>query len=399
MSAVSSPESAPEAAKPPALVLVLPDWQRIDTVLRSPLPFVLWTVGDQPLLYHWLDHAVDRGFERVILVCADRPAEVRRAMEEQAQLWPLAWEIETVPAAQQRPDAVTLDHLPEGAPSGEAPQDGWALLEYWFALRKQWFAQMTLDGDESASLKALAIGRFCSIHPTAELRMPVWIEDYVQIGPGSVIGPNVSLGRGVMIEGLTEICDSVVAPYTYLAGHTELRDCFLEGGLLLNLRHKARVAGIDMVIASSLKDDETAPTVGERLFAFFLWLAFWATELFAPKSELATWECFDGSTFIERKSAPLWRRRGRWLPRVFAGDLALFGVLPRTRAQLESLDEEWREIIQRAPRGVFAYSDLYGVHSADDELESVHAVYQATQPAATMRGVMRTAKWKLLGAS
>ena len=43
------------------LELVLPDWCEMDTVRRSPVPFALWTIGDQCLLHHWLDHAVNQG--------------------------------------------------------------------------------------------------------------------------------------------------------------------------------------------------------------------------------------------------------------------------------------------------------------------------------------------------
>src|SRR5688572_18950863 len=111
----SEPASEKREEKDTTLALVLPDWQRLDTVLRSHLPFVLWQVGDQPLLYHWLDHAVDRGFEKVTLICADRPAEVRRAMND-AQLWPIQWEVETVPQTEQKTNAIVLDRLPEGDP-------------------------------------------------------------------------------------------------------------------------------------------------------------------------------------------------------------------------------------------------------------------------------------------
>ena len=64
------------------LRLALPDWQHLDDVYRSKLPFALWKVGEQPLLHHWLDYAVDEDAERVVLLCGDRPAEVRVAMEQ-----------------------------------------------------------------------------------------------------------------------------------------------------------------------------------------------------------------------------------------------------------------------------------------------------------------------------
>ena len=64
------------------LDLVLPDWCGLDTVRRSPLPFALWTIGDQCLLHHWLDHAVNQGVSTVHVFAADRPAAVRQMLAE-----------------------------------------------------------------------------------------------------------------------------------------------------------------------------------------------------------------------------------------------------------------------------------------------------------------------------
>lgn len=390
VAAVSGPDE--KVVQTATLNIVLPDWQRLDTVLRSPLPFVLWQIGDQPLLYHWLDHAVDQGYEKVTLICSDRPGEVRRAMEE-AQLWPIQWHVEPVAQSDMGANAVVLDRLPEEEPPAPLPEDGWSLLRYWFALRKQWFEQMFAD-EQNQDLRTLAVGRFCSIHPSAVLNMPVWIEDYVQIGPGSVIGPHVNIGKGAVIEGPTTIESSAVSAHTYLAGNTELRDCYLEGGLLLNLRHSARVAGMDMVIASSLAGDTRAPPLGERLYACWLVLVFTVLGLFSGSGEQKNWESSDGLKLSER-TGPLWRRRRSWLGHVVSGKLRLFGVLPRTQAQLDGLSEEWRAIIARSPCGVFSYADLLGVHSADDELEAVHAVYQVTTPEEAMRSVFKENKWKI----
>src|SRR5438094_7559629 len=61
--------------------LVAPDYGALDTVWKNPKPFVLWPVGPQPLLAHWMDEAVRLGVERVEIYVADRPAEVRGWLE------------------------------------------------------------------------------------------------------------------------------------------------------------------------------------------------------------------------------------------------------------------------------------------------------------------------------
>lgn len=379
-----------EAPIQEALTLVLPDWQHLDTVLDSPLPFALWKVGAQPLLHHWLDHAVDSGYERVRILVSDRPAEVRQAMTE-AQLWPIDWEV--VPRPRVGPEDVEeahaffLDRLPGGAAPETEPEAGWGLLRHWFELRKQWFAEFESDGKEA--FRTLAVGRFCSIHPTAELRMPLWIDDYAQIGPGCVVGPNVNIGRGAILEGPSEVVDSVITDHTYLAGQTELRDVHLDGGRLLNLRHGAQVAGLDRIVADSLRSEDELPTLRERAVSAVLFAGFTVADWVLPgRSQRRTWVSFDGLELEEGQGA-LWRRRRAWLKHVVAGRMRLVGVLPRTEDQLEKLSEDWQSIVRRVPAGVLAYSDLHGSHSADDELEAVHAVYQASAQGEELRATVR----------
>lgn len=380
------------------LTLVLPDWQHLDTVLESPLPFALWTVGAQPLLHHWLDHAVDAGFERVRLLVSDRPAEVRQAMRE-AQLWPLAWEVIPRPRVgpeDARPEpAAFLDHLPGQPPPEAPPEDGWGLLRHWFQLRRAWFADV--EGEGMEVFRTLAVGRFCSIHPTAVLRMPVWIEDYAQIGPGCVVGPNVNIGRGALLEGPSHVENSVVTDHTYLAGHTELSDALLDGGRLFNLRRGACVASLDQIVADRLGSHEDRTPWSERVQAAAMLTAFTALDRVLPgRRPERRWETHDGLAMTEQTGGPLWRRRRTWLRHVVAGRMRLVGILPRTRTQMAQLSPDWQSILRRAPAGVLAYSDLHGSHSPDDEVEAVHAVYQASTQGSQLRSAVREKASSLL---
>lgn len=398
-------EQEPELRPTKPLMLLLPDWQHLDTVRRAAIPFVLWQVGDQPLLFHWLDYAVDRGHDFVTLVCGDRPAEVRAAMEA-AALWPIRWTVVPVMKAETMESAYTVNRLPEtlGGPAARTPKDGWALLDLWFRLRREWFDLVA--SSEMEGIRLIAVGRYCSIHPTAELRMPVWIEDHVHIGPNSVIGPNVNLGKGTIVEGPSIIENAVITEFTYLTGHTELTDAYLDGGLLLNLRHRARVDCVEMLISSSLKQPAEQPAALERVVALLGFVAFSIAAALIPrragagasagarppKAALST---FNGLALAET-TGPLWRRRRRWLLEVARGRLRLFGILPRSRAHLTAVSEDWRDILERAAMGVFSYADLHGAHSADDEMEAIHAVYQATSLRSEMRQVFRSSLFKLL---
>lgn len=373
------------------LRLALPDWQRLDTVHRSKLPFVLWPVGEQPLLHHWLDHAVDRGVSRVMLSCSDRPSDVRRAMEA-AQLWPIDWELSPVPRVDEREADDVVDHLPGHPRPEREPRDGWELLDHWFDLRRAWFDD-TMQRDEARV--GLALGRFAQIHPTAQIRMPVWFDDQVQIGPGCQVGPYVTLGRGVVLEGPSVVENAVVTEYTFLAGHTELRDAILDGGMLLNLRHRARVPKLDMLMADRLRSARDRPPWRERALAAALYAAGWPLELLDGSSSEVV-ESFQGLQLETRGSGRLWRRRHRWLREVVRGRMRLWGPLPRTKAQLDALDPEWREVLQSAQPGVFAYSDLHGSHRADTDLEPVHAVFQVGSSRDSMNVIFKENLWSLL---
>jgi hypothetical protein len=373
------------------LRLALPDWQHLDDVHQCKLPFVLWPVGEQPLLHHWLDHAVDQGASRVTLLCSDRPADVRSAMEE-AELWPIDWEL--LPVARIDESAVddVADHLPGHARPRRAPESGWELLDHWFALRRAWFDE-TMQRDEARV--GLALGRFAQIHPTAEIRMPVWFGDQVQIGPGCQVGPYVSLGRGVVLEGPSLVENAVITEHTFLAGHTELRDAILDGGLLLNLRHRARVPKLDGLMADRLRSGQDLPPWRERLLAAALYAAGAPFQVVdGPANHVI--QSFEGLRLETGNRGPLWRRRRRWLREVVRGRMRLWGPLPRSRDQLEALDSEWREVLESSKPGVFSYADLHGSHEADTDLEPIHAVFQATSSRDSMNVIFKENLWSLL---
>ena len=166
------------------LELVLPDWAELDTVVRSPLPFGLWTIGDQCLLHHWLDHAVNNGVETVRVHAADRPGAVRKVLDE-SLLWPLKIEFRSIASTSQAPSgAVQVDWLPACDPP-PAPTDGWDLVTRAAAMEAAWLDRMAASPEHDL----LSIGFSCRIHPEAELIPPYFVGDNVFIGPGGAPRP------------------------------------------------------------------------------------------------------------------------------------------------------------------------------------------------------------------
>ena len=355
------------------LELVLPDWGELDTVRRSPLPFGLWTIGDQCLLHHWLDHAVNQGVSRVHVFAADRPAAVRRVLADSV-LWPRALDFSPRGAATAAPANATLvDWLP-GAAAPPPPANGWDLITRAAAIERAWLERMTAEPDHAL----LSIGFSCKIHPQAQLHAPYFIGDEVFIGPGCEIGPYAVIGHGSVLTGANRVAHSHLCPRSFLGPVTALENCLLDSGVLFNLKHCTRLDHIEPHLLASLTKSASHVPLRERLLALFLYL-----RLGGGRPSTRSFVTFDGRRLPGDPSAGLSNRRA-WLPLVWRGQLPLYGILPRTTEQFETLNPDWQNIIRHAPIGVFAYADSQGCHSPADADEALHAVYQASLPPAAL---------------
>ena len=92
---------------------------------------------------------------------------------------------------------------------------------------------------------------------------------------------------------------------------------------------------------------------------------------------------FDGRTLPGDPEAGI-INRAAWLPLVWQGKLPLYGVLPRSKEQFETLDADWQNVIRHSRIGVFSYADSQGSHTPADPAEAIHAVYQASLPPETL---------------
>jgi hypothetical protein len=360
-----------------SLELVLPDWGALDTIRRSPIPFALWTIGDQCLLHHWLDHAVNQGVTTVHVFAADRPSAVRQILEE-SSLWPIKTEFTAINSTAAAPaTAIHVDWLP-GTPGPPAPTDGWELIARAAAMEKTWLDRMADEPD----FNLVSMGFSCKIHPEAQLIPPYFIGDNVFIGPGCEIGPYAVIGPGSVIAGANLVASSHLSAHSFVGPVTALENCLLESGVLFNLNHHARLDQIEPHLVSSLDNPASVVPLKDRIRA--LWLAW---RLGSHGAATTSFETFDGRTLPGDPAAGL-SNRAAWLPLVWQGKLPLYGVLPRTKAQLESLTEDWQIVLRHAPIGVFSYADTQGCHTPDDPDEAIHAVYQATLPCDTLNSAI-----------
>ena len=356
--------------------LIVPDWAELDTVRRSHLPFVLWQVGDQPLLYHWLDYVLNEGHRDLRIYCSDRPGEVRKAMLE-ATLWPLRWEVIPVSQLPEQENMLVADRVPWSQPDEPLPTDGWSLISYWFSTEKQWYQHC--KDEEILKGVNLSMGKFTRIDPSVKIHPPVWIGNHVVIGPNSEIGPLASIGHGAVVQGNSHIVQSRLMHNTYLGPDTELVGCVLQNSTLINLRHRTRVDGLDSFLAAPIARHGTRPTILSRIAAAVLYLILTLKCLFSRKSKTTMFKTIQGLELPWLPEAPTCCQRAQWLPYVIRGQICLFGPLPRCEEDIEGLYPEWQQLLSQSPIGVFSYADTLGYHSPTHSEEAVHAVYHATK--------------------
>lgn len=379
--------------------LVAPDWSALDTIWKTSLPFVLWPVGDQPLLAHWMDAAVRAGRESVELFVADRPAEVRAQLEGGAY-WSRRLKVIPIACEADAPaDAIRITGLPDEEPQ-TLPSAGSTLLRYWFALQKCWLARrggdaVTLDTRHAGGGW---IGAHASIHPTAKLVAPFWIGAYAKVGARCEVGPNALIGEHAVLDDHVSLREACVLPRTYLGCNTALHDAIASSSVLLNLEHGCRVDITDRFILGPVATGWWTRSAFQRaaaaaLYVFLspiakLWCRDW------DESEVATAE---GAVMRLRagKQGPLLIRRWPWLAQVARGNMRWIGILPRPEQEWKSMPTEVATPLRTVATGIFSLADVHGCHDPGDPEEWIHAMYQAQEAGPKIASTVLRNFWRL----
>lgn len=396
---MTSADSAAQAA-PKVWKLLAPDWAALDTVWRHEAPFVLWPVGNQPLLAHWMDEAVRRGVDSVELYVADRPAEIRAWIENGAY-WSRGVRLVPVGVEGQAPaDAERIDHLP-GLKAPRLPQTPAELPRHWFDLQKQW---LTHRSAEKATLDRQHpsggwVGPQSKIHPTARLIAPFWIGARAQIGPGCEIGPCALIGDGAILDENAQVEEACVLPWTHLGRNTRLFHSAAAGNKLVDFRRGCRADITEPFIMGFVIERSLRPRVFARVVALLCWLLLFPIfRLLSRKPrECRTIRGCHGERIAlsTGPAGPLWFRRIPWLRHIAAGRLRWFGVLPRGIDELSQAPADFARALQDAPPGMFSLADVHGCHDPSDPEEWVHAFFQASYAGENARSVVIRNLWKI----
>lgn len=380
--------------------LLLPDWSELDTVWRSPRPFCLWPIGNQPLVAHWMDEAVNQGIGHLSLYTADRPADLRRFLNDGAY-WSRSLEIVPIRNDDEAPDdAIPVVGLPNDNRLSKPLEGPAALLEHWLALNRYW-----LDTLDEHALKIEIrygdrgwIGPRARIHPSARLVPPFWIQGKCSVGAGAQIGPYACIGENAIIDEQAIVTNAFVLPGTLVGRNTTLDGVAVEGGLLLDSKRGCRVSITDDFILSDIGKSIKGASFGERLLALFLFT------ILSPVAALSRvdWselEVHDGRggamTLKTGESGWLILRRWHWLKEVVKGRMRLVGILPRPIGWDRAEDEETRRRLISIPPGVLALSDVHDCHDPRDPMEWIHASYQATSVDKGVRRSIASQMWRV----
>lgn len=348
------------------LVLVAPDWAAHDTLWRHRLPFVLWPIGGRPLLADWMDEAVRRGCPRVVIHAADRPAEIREALEG-GQYWSVPVEVRPVADPALLPaGAVRVTGLAGTNDPAWEPASPVALLDHYRGLQARWLEREAAAGTsihtrhESGAIVGprVAIGRNVRVTPPVWLGARVTIEDGVVLGPDAYVASDSIIGEGAVVVR------SVVQSSSSVGDHVSIDRMLVDGGCLVDLKRGLRIDIGENFILGKTGTDERIPGLLERAIAFVVWLLLWP----------AAW--FSGG-----KRGPLILRRHGGLGEIAAGRRRWIGLLPREEKHLATLPPETADRLRAAPVGLFSLADAHGVHTPEDPEEWVHAACQALDPA------------------
>ncbi len=367
------------SAKP--WILVAPDWAQLDTIWRSPLPFVLWPVCDKTLLDHWLDEAVRKGVPSVTIEAVDRPHLLRHWLD-QRDLWSRSIEIKSQPDTSAGSERIVMDRLP-GQAESTRPDSAPGLLWRWYdlqidALKERSSGMVHLDHELSPGVW---VGPGARIDPGATLVAPCWIGSYAMVGDKCRVGPGAFIGAGAYLDEDAEVVESIVCADTYVGSHTSLRKMAAQGGLLLDLDKGLAVEVVDPFVMGPVKGASSRTSYAQRLLAWVLGPVLEVLARLLAKGRAPTvWEAqvsrSQHVSLADYPCGPLCLRRAGWFRQVAKGKMCLAGVLPRSTADWERLPAEARSALEQAPVGVFALSDLYQCHSPQQADEWTHALFQ-----------------------
>ena len=368
--------------------------------LAEKRPLALAPVCGTPLLHLAMRELAGNGVEDVLILAADRPAEIRRSIEGGAP-WGVKAEVlatrtELTPAEAGRLETAAMgettmleDFLQ--TPSGESGLSG---MRAWFAACA---AQIPSGGDRRVGfrevLPGVVVHTSARIHEAAKLAAPAWIGANTVVAAEASIGSNAILEDDCIVDERAEIADSIVLSGSYIGREVEVAGRIVEGSRMTRWESGQSVEVKDAILLAELDDRETRalrPGFAGRLTASVILLVtaplvalHWVCKRILGKRamtrriavspidgrEIAYWN-------LEARLMP-WRRWPR-LWSIARGEFRWVGNPPLTPAEACGLNAGHERLWLAAPIGMFTLADARDAKEGhSDEARWAHAIYYA----------------------
>jgi hypothetical protein len=396
-------------------LLICPDQCRAVEALAEFMPLCNLPILGKPLIAYWLEYLAAQGVTQVYVLATDRPEQVRALLGDGA-CWGLKVEVRPevselslkkarakfrtrkdpgwLPAPH---DATRINHLPG---SNEPLFTSYAS---WFAAVQKWMPQAATS--DRIGLHEVQPGVWVGLHariaPNAVLRAPVWIGQDVRVGPRSIIGPGTILEDRSLVEGDSEVVDSIVGPETFIGKFTEVRRTLAWGSSLVNWKLnswiKVQEAFLICPLGRTRAPFQPAGLLSRLAAAWVLTLT-WPIALFAvvkslcqgrrvlrpmlavrPRVVGTTPPAGDTLIYYQFSGVPGWLRRWPQLFSILRGDFTWIGNRPLSPREAMRLNNDFEKLWLAAPLGLISLADTEsGKRYFDDEARA-HASYYAAQ--------------------
>jgi NDP-sugar pyrophosphorylase family protein len=230
-------------------------------------PLATFPILGECLVNHWVEHLAALGAREVIIVAADRAAQVRAAVGD-GERWGVRIEVIESGLELTVAEAVAKYQSPGGAPWLPAPNDVILMSHLpgcaesplfdsyasWFAGVAEWMPRALTPARVRVSeiRPGIWVGRRARVSPRAQLIAPCWIGDQVFVGPRAVIGPGAVIEDRAVVEVGARVTQSYVARDTFVGRMTSVVNSLALGSTLINWQTDSSLRVPDPFLLCSL---------------------------------------------------------------------------------------------------------------------------------------------------
>jgi hypothetical protein len=235
----------------------------------------------------------------------------------------------------------------------------------------------------------VSMGRGSVVHPSAVVVGPVYIGNFVRIGPGVHLGPHAAVLDGALVDRGAHLVDCLVLPETYVGVDIEVRQAIAAPGKLSSIANDVVLTSLEpSFLAGVSRGDGTAGrSLGLRLFLTVLQLLllplYGLARMLVPEEDSPahlTVPMLGGGTrsllLADTVAALREGKPGAWLrhfSRTFfpglgavkLGYISFVGPELRDVSAIRQLPDYWQAIYQDIPGGLLSESLLLPVLEND----------------------------------